>query len=128
MATGNIHKGIMAGKLNGVIPAVTPSGKRYEYVSKSLLMLGSVSPSWSDVTLQQCSTTSAQAYQQGSNLNSICKYKTMSQLRQLAGSFSMWMPGFSSCGICGGQIGTRADFLASFHPTKCSILLCISQD
>lgn len=28
MATGNIHKGIMAGKLNGAIPAVTPSGSR----------------------------------------------------------------------------------------------------
>jgi hypothetical protein len=32
-------------------------------VSKSLLILGKVSPSWRDVTLQQCSTTSVQAYQ-----------------------------------------------------------------
>jgi hypothetical protein len=29
-ATGNIHNGIMAGKLKGVTPAVTPNGKRYE--------------------------------------------------------------------------------------------------
>lgn len=28
--TGNIHKGIIAGKLNGAMPAVTPSGSRYE--------------------------------------------------------------------------------------------------
>jgi len=28
MATGNIHKGIIAGKLNGAIPAVTPRGSR----------------------------------------------------------------------------------------------------
>jgi hypothetical protein len=27
-ATGNIHSGIMAGKLNGQMPAVTPSGCR----------------------------------------------------------------------------------------------------
>ena len=48
----------MAGKLNGVIPAVTPSGRRYVCVSMSLAMPGSVSPSCSDVMLQQCSTTS----------------------------------------------------------------------
>jgi hypothetical protein len=53
----------MAGKLNGVMPAVTPNGNRNEKVSKSLLILGKVSPSWRDVTLQQCSTTSVQAYQ-----------------------------------------------------------------
>ena len=28
MAMGNIHSGIMAGKLNGVMPAQTPSGCR----------------------------------------------------------------------------------------------------
>lgn len=28
--TGNIHNGIMAGKLNGTIPPVTPRGVRYE--------------------------------------------------------------------------------------------------
>jgi hypothetical protein len=30
MATGNIHSGTMAGKLNGVMPAQTPSGWRNE--------------------------------------------------------------------------------------------------
>ena len=30
MATPNIHIGIMAGKLNGVMPATTPSGLRME--------------------------------------------------------------------------------------------------
>src|ERR671930_2767171 len=33
IATGNIHIGTMAGKLNGVIPATTPSGCRIEYAS-----------------------------------------------------------------------------------------------
>ena len=28
IATGNIHMGTMAGKLNGVMPATTPSGWR----------------------------------------------------------------------------------------------------
>ena len=31
MASGNIHIGTMAGKLNGVMPATTPSGCRIEY-------------------------------------------------------------------------------------------------
>ena len=30
MATGNIHMGTMAGKLNGVMPATTPTGWRIE--------------------------------------------------------------------------------------------------
>ena len=30
MATGNIHIGTMAGKLNGVMPAATPRGWRSE--------------------------------------------------------------------------------------------------
>ena len=30
MATGNIHMGTMAGKLNGVMPATTPTGWRME--------------------------------------------------------------------------------------------------
>ena len=33
MAKGNIHIGTMAGKLNGVMPATTPSGCRSEYRS-----------------------------------------------------------------------------------------------
>ena len=33
MATGNIHIGTMAGKLNGVMPATTPSGWRLEKLS-----------------------------------------------------------------------------------------------
>ena len=53
------HRGIMAGKLNGVIPAVTPSGALCVTVSMSLAMLVSVSPSCREVMLQACSTTSA---------------------------------------------------------------------
>ncbi len=33
MASGNIHIGTMAGKLNGVMPATTPTGCRIEYES-----------------------------------------------------------------------------------------------
>ena len=33
MALGYIHMGTMAGKLNGVMPATTPSGWRMEYTS-----------------------------------------------------------------------------------------------
>ena len=33
MALANIHIGTMAGKLNGVMPATTPSGWRIEYTS-----------------------------------------------------------------------------------------------
>src|ERR1700752_3604716 len=36
MATGCIHSGTMIGKLNGVIPAQTPSGWRSEYESTSV--------------------------------------------------------------------------------------------
>ena len=36
IAIGNIHIGTMAGKLNGVIPATTPSGWRIEYESTSV--------------------------------------------------------------------------------------------
>src|SRR4051794_15944066 len=36
IATGNIHIGTIAGKLNGVMPATTPSGSRNENVSTPL--------------------------------------------------------------------------------------------
>ena len=36
MATGNIHMGTMAGKLNGVMPAHTPTGWRIENTSTSV--------------------------------------------------------------------------------------------
>src|SRR5436853_2573254 len=36
IARGNIHSGIIAGKLNGQIPETTPRGARIEYVSISL--------------------------------------------------------------------------------------------
>ena len=36
IAIGNIHIGTIAGKLNGVMPATTPSGWRIEYVSTSV--------------------------------------------------------------------------------------------
>lgn len=55
---GNIHRGIMAGKLKGAMPAHTPMGRRYVWVSMSLVMEGKVSPSIRNVMLQACSTTS----------------------------------------------------------------------
>ena len=48
----------MAGKLNGVMPAVTPSGMRYEWVSMSVAIEDSDSPICMVGMLQQCSTTS----------------------------------------------------------------------
>ena len=36
IAIGNIHIGTIAGKLNGVMPATTPSGSRKEYMSTSV--------------------------------------------------------------------------------------------
>lgn len=59
MATGNIHNGIIAGKLNGAIPAVTPKGSTSEYVSMSFETFGNVSPNKWEGIPQQCSTTSA---------------------------------------------------------------------
>jgi hypothetical protein len=42
--TGNIHRGIMAGKLKGAMPAHTPRGTLYEYVSMPFDTFSSVSP------------------------------------------------------------------------------------
>ena len=42
--TGNIHRGIMAGKVKGAMPAQTPRGTLYEYVSMPLDTFSSVSP------------------------------------------------------------------------------------
>ena len=50
----------MAGKLKGVIPAVTPRGMRYVRVSMSLAMLVRVSPSIKEGMEQQCSATSVE--------------------------------------------------------------------
>ena len=57
----------MAGKLKGVIPAVTPRGKRYVTVSMSLAMLGSVSPRMREGMEQHCSTTSVEGTQPCNN-------------------------------------------------------------
>ena len=43
-ATGNIHIGTMAGKLNGVIPATTPSGWRREWLSTRVPTFSVISP------------------------------------------------------------------------------------
>lgn len=63
METGNIHKGAMAGKLNGKIPAVTPSGSRYECMSMSVATRERDSPMIKLVKLQQFSTTSTEKCQ-----------------------------------------------------------------
>ena len=43
-ATGNIHIGTMQGKLNGVMPATTPSGWRIEWLST---LVATFSVTWS---------------------------------------------------------------------------------
>mmetsp|Transcript_28350 Transcript_28350/g.92588 ORF Transcript_28350/g.92588 Transcript_28350/m.92588 type:complete len:315 (-) Transcript_28350:127-1071(-) len=57
-AIGNIHNGIIAGKLNGQMPAVTPSGCLMEYVSIRLLTFSTSSPITMFPIPQACSTTS----------------------------------------------------------------------
>jgi hypothetical protein len=42
------------------MPAQTPRGNRYEYISMSCVIEGKVSPSCSDVIEQACSTTSVE--------------------------------------------------------------------
>jgi hypothetical protein len=58
MAKGNIHKGIIAGKLKGAIPPHTPRGTRYEYVSMPALTFSTVSPIIMGAMPQANSTTS----------------------------------------------------------------------
>ncbi|MCY1274488.1 hypothetical protein D9M69_229190 [compost metagenome] len=58
MAIGNIHSGIIAGKLNGVIPAHTPRGWIQLAVSMSRATFSTVSPITRLATLAACSTTS----------------------------------------------------------------------
>ena len=58
IAKGIIHKGIIAGKLNGAIPAQTPKGNLYEWVSIPRAALKRVSPIDKDAIAQPCSTTS----------------------------------------------------------------------
>ena len=43
-AIGNIHNGIIAGKLNGQIPAVTPIGTLYDTISISFAIFCNDSP------------------------------------------------------------------------------------
>lgn len=54
------HKGIIAGKLKGQIPAQTPSGSLILYVSIPLDTLGTYSPICRVAMPQACSTTSRQ--------------------------------------------------------------------
>ena len=44
MATGNIHMGTIAGKLNGVMPATTPKGWRREKLSTAVATWSEYSP------------------------------------------------------------------------------------
>ena len=59
IATGNIHIGTMAGKLNGVMPATTPSGSRNEYVSTSVDTWSEKSPLSREAMPHANSTTSS---------------------------------------------------------------------
>lgn len=52
------HNGIIAGKLNGQIPAQTPSGSLMLYVSIPFDTLETYSPIWRVAVPQACSTTS----------------------------------------------------------------------
>ena len=58
IAIGNIQSGIMAGKLNGVIPAQTPKGCCKVYVSTPRATPSTYSPICKVPTEQACSTTS----------------------------------------------------------------------
>mmetsp|Transcript_30590 Transcript_30590/g.55452 ORF Transcript_30590/g.55452 Transcript_30590/m.55452 type:complete len:288 (-) Transcript_30590:577-1440(-) len=58
IAKGYIQSAIMAGKLNGAIPAQTPNGTRYETVSSPLARFCNESPSISLPTRVAASTTS----------------------------------------------------------------------
>ena len=58
IAIGNIHKGIIAGKLNGVIPAQTPSGCCNVYVSTPRATPSTYSPICNVPIEHACSTTS----------------------------------------------------------------------
>ena len=57
-ASGNIQSGIMAGKLNGVMPTHTPSGCTQEWPSTRRATLPMVSPRVWLAMAQACSTTS----------------------------------------------------------------------
>jgi hypothetical protein len=59
IATGNIQSGTIAGKLNGVMPAQTPSGWRSEWVSTPLATCSECSPLSSVGAEQASSTTSS---------------------------------------------------------------------
>lgn len=56
--SGYIQSGIIAGKLNGQTPAITPKGTLYEYISTLLATYYKDSPIPSDAKLHECSTTS----------------------------------------------------------------------
>ena len=58
IAIGNIHSGIIAGKLNGVMPTQTPMGWRSVYVSTPPATFSANSPSCNVPIEQACSTTS----------------------------------------------------------------------
>ncbi len=59
MATGAIHNGTITGKLNGVIPATTPSGSRNEYTSIPVETWSEYSPLSCSMIPQANSTTSS---------------------------------------------------------------------
>ncbi len=59
IATGDIHSGIIAGKLNGVMPATTPTGWRKEYTSMPVAACSENSPLSSCGMPQANSTTSS---------------------------------------------------------------------
>ena len=58
MATGNIHIGTMAGKLNGVIPAHTPTGWRMDQLSM-LVPTFSVNSLFSNCGMPQANSTTS---------------------------------------------------------------------
>src|SRR6202167_6221910 len=58
IATGNIHIGTIAGKLNGVMPATTPSGSRKEYMSTLVETWSEYSP-FSRLGIPQANSTTS---------------------------------------------------------------------
>lgn len=77
---GKDQRGIIAGKLNGQMAAVTPRGTLYDIVSMSVAMLFIDSPNRSDGMAAQESTTSAKLHYIILQARVVIKYKYKTEI------------------------------------------------
>mmetsp|Transcript_597 Transcript_597/g.2120 ORF Transcript_597/g.2120 Transcript_597/m.2120 type:complete len:277 (+) Transcript_597:1909-2739(+) len=119
-AIGNIHSGIMAGKLNAHTPATTPRGWRKLYVSMPRLTFPTVSPIIKFGMPQACSTTSSP---RNTSPFASCKVLPCSAV-MIAASSSM----LSRMACCNLNI-TRARFegVTSFHVSNAFLELATAR-